>query len=131
MPLPPPPPHILDLLRQAAVLYQQNNWDAAETLYRRILAEQPGEFLANHMMGVLALSRGRHNDALPWIEAALKTFPQSADALANLGYCLRLAGRLPEALAATDKALTFAPNGIQALFNRAAILDALRLCQNL
>jgi predicted O-linked N-acetylglucosamine transferase (SPINDLY family) len=60
------------------------------------------------------------------IDAALKTRPDSAEALSHYGIVLRNLGRWDEALARYDQALTVNPNYAEAWNNRGVVLRELR-----
>ena len=63
------------LLGQAVIQHQAGNLAEAETLYRSILARQPGHPDANHNLGILIASTGQVAAALPHFQAALQANP--------------------------------------------------------
>ena len=48
-----------ELLQQAMPLHQAGRLDEAEPLYRQVLATEPGNYPALHLMGLLRLQQGR------------------------------------------------------------------------
>jgi len=82
----------------------------AEAAYRQILASDPTNFDALHLLGVAAYQLGRHDEAWERISQALALSPTDAPAQNNLGNVLRAQGRLDEARACFRKAVTLQPN---------------------
>ena len=108
--------------RRALVLHRQGDLDAAEAIYRDILAVMPASFHALHMLGVL---RGQRNDsagAERLIAAAIRSDPKIAAAHANLGNVLRLLKRRDDAMASYERALDLQPGNTCALKGRGLIL---------
>ena len=99
-------------------LHQRGRLDQAEPHYRVVLAAQPRNFDAMHLLGLLRFQQGRHVEALDHMSAALRLRPGAAAALSNLGLVLGALGRLEEALARFDKALKIKPDFAEALNNR-------------
>ncbi len=113
-------------LQDAMKWQQQGNLDRAERRYKEILAKQPHNVDAKHLLGVLRSQQGRNGEALELLRAALQIMPESAPILSNLGLVLGKLDRPEEALAAYDKALAIMPDYAEALYNRGASLLALR-----
>jgi tetratricopeptide (TPR) repeat protein len=63
-------------LRQGVAAYKEGKLHEAEKLYRSILGSQPAHPDANHNLGVLAVSVGRVEDALPFFKVALGSNPK-------------------------------------------------------
>ena len=112
------------LCDEAVALQQKGQLPEAETLYLEILAADPQNFTATHLLGVLRHQQGRNPEALELIGAALKLAPHAANAWSNYGLVFRALGRFEEALAQYDKALALKPDLADALNNRGiALLD--------
>jgi len=77
--------------------HQSGNLDVAEAVYRQVLGFQPDHPESLHLLGVIALQRGRLQEAVTLISRAVKAKPRFADAHSNLGNALRELGRLDEA----------------------------------
>src|SRR5579885_2312778 len=75
-----PPAALAETLRKALALQQQGALAEAEALYKSVLARQPGNFDALHLMGVLELQRRRPDAAAALIGRALAANPKSAAA---------------------------------------------------
>ena len=111
--------------RQAFAFQQDRNLDAAERLYREILAAAPGHFDALHMLGVLHYQCGRWQAAVESIGQAIEEKPEAAAAHLNLGPPLQKLRRFEEALASYDRALLLRPDYANALLNRGNVLQDL------
>ena len=62
---------ISDLFKKAITHHKQGDLTKAESLYIEILKNQPSHPDANHNMGVLASSVGKHNESIPFFEKAI------------------------------------------------------------
>src|SRR6476659_3154377 len=78
-----------------AILLQQNEqFDGAHELYRRVLEAAPDNPRALHYAGVLAHQQGRNDEALALIERSLALEPDQADWCSNLAIVLHSTGGL-------------------------------------
>jgi len=114
-----------DLLGQAVRLHQQGRFDQAQALYRRVLAINPRQFDALHLLGVVERQRGHAGRAVELIEEALRVDPQQARAHCNLGAALQDLGRTDDALASYEAALRLDPAYALAWDNRGNTLRRL------
>src|SRR4029077_10796802 len=71
--------------------------DAAEAIYREILAVQPGNALAQHFLGVIHYQRRDLATALPLLEGAASAQPAEPEFHNNLGLALAAADRESDA----------------------------------
>jgi tetratricopeptide (TPR) repeat protein len=92
------PPDTRQALEAAASLHRAGELEGAEASYRRILARDPGNADALHLLGVLAAQTGHAGDAVELIRQAIQAQPTNAEFHANLALALRKAGRLGEAI---------------------------------
>jgi predicted O-linked N-acetylglucosamine transferase (SPINDLY family) len=122
----PPPPQLLQTLRQAWGLHQQGQLPQAEALYREVLKMQPDNPDALHFLGVLESQRGRREAGLSLIDRAVAVNPRSAAAFYNRAGILREMARLEEALDSYDRALALKADHYAALNNRGAVLHDLK-----
>jgi tetratricopeptide (TPR) repeat protein len=67
---------ITQALQQAIAAHKEGKLQEAEHLYRAILQSQPEHPDANHNLGVLAVSVGKVEGALPYLKAALEANPK-------------------------------------------------------
>ena len=79
-------------LRQGITAHRNGKLQEAEKCYRTIISCQPQHVDANHNLGVLAVSVGKTEEAIPFFKIALESSPKQAqfwlsyiDALINLG----------------------------------------------
>ncbi len=113
------------LLDQALDAQQKGDWPLAERLYLEVLAHEPRNFDANHLLGVLRFQQGRFEEALPYLGAALTVGPGTSEALAHRALVLHAMGRSAEALADLDRALVLRPDQAETLNWRGMVLEAL------
>ncbi len=113
------------LLQQAMVLHQAGRFDEAARLYQQALSQEPGNYPALHLIGMLRLQQGRLPEALALIEQALKVKPAEPETLANYGIVLSAMGRHEEALAALDQVVQVRPKDSKAFSNRGGIKSKL------
>ncbi|MGE5537264.1 MAG: tetratricopeptide repeat protein [Gemmatimonas sp.] len=113
-------------LKQATTAHQAGRLDDAERLYRSVLAADPRQFDALHLLGVVEAQRGRFAAAEPLLRAALDINPAAAQARAHFSFVLTELKRYDEALANCDAALAAQPGDAELLRNRAMLLTALR-----
>jgi tetratricopeptide (TPR) repeat protein len=89
----------------------------AEELYRRVLAAEPANAEAEHMLGIIAHQSGKLAQAIEHARRAIALAPDVALYHANLGEMCRLAGRVDEAIAAGRRAIALDPANAGALSN--------------
>src|SRR5471032_1654314 len=106
--------------------HKQGDLAQAESLYRKLLSTHPDHGVVNHLMGVLRAQQGRHDDALPFYEASLKTKPGDPAVLLDAGNALQKLERFDEALAYIDAALAARPGYFEAINNRGNVLRHLK-----
>src|SRR6266446_1397227 len=100
------PPHVeaawlpAQLIEEAIGLHQTGRFADAESLCQQVLASEPSNFDAVHLLGVLAQQSGDRDRAVQLISRAVDIRPEDASARSNLGLVHRALGRLDEAEAA-------------------------------
>ena len=114
------------LLERAMAAHQRGELDSAETLYATILAREPDQFTATHLLGVLKTQRGDFQAAVQLLTGALTLNPRSALAHLNLGLALWNLDRCEEALAHYRFSLRLNPGNRDTLANAALALEALQ-----
>ena len=107
-------------------LHQQNRLADAERIYREVLQQQPNNFTALHLLGVIALQARRARLAVELIGKAIALKPDYADAYSNRGNALLELKRPEEALASYDKAIALKPDYADAYSNRGNALRDLK-----
>lgn len=99
----------------------------AEKAYREVLASEPQNPEALHLMGVLALQVNKPAQAVELIAQAIRQNPKSAVYFSNLGSALRRMGKLDESIAACREATRLDPDFADAYNNLAnALMDRQR-----
>lgn len=124
---PPPDAATLQtLLRQAITLRRQNDFAGTEKMLRAVLALDPANYDALHMLGMLASEAGNAALAVELIAQAIRIDGSQAAAHYNLGNALRQLQRHVEAIASYDRALALKPDHARAWNNRANALWELK-----
>lgn len=113
------------ILQRALALHQRGDAAAAMPLYRDVLAAQPANVDALHLLGVAQRQCGDPAGAVGTIGAAIALDPSHAIAHSNLGAALQDLGRTSDALASYDKALALRPDYAMAHANRGNALRRL------
>ena len=96
----------------------------AEAIYRKILAAEPRNAEAVHLLGLVAQQVGRHSDAILLFQRSVAINPQRAQAFAALGASLGVTGRLHEAQEALRRAVQIDPALADAHLNLGNTLEA-------
>ena len=101
---------IAEAMALAQELTKDERLEAADELYRRILAVAPDYADALHFRGVVAFQLGRVEEAERLIRRAVELVPDYADAHSNLGNVLQHQKRAEEAMTCYERALTLQPD---------------------
>lgn len=112
------------LSEKAIALHRSGKLAEAEHLYRELLAADPRDFTAQHFLGVIHAQKGRNEEALREIDAALTLKPDDFEAHLNRANVLKGMGRAQEALEGYARALELKPGWPQAENNRGTVLQA-------
>lgn len=110
---------------RALALHQAGDLAAAETIYRSILAREPTQFDACHMLGVICAQREHYAHAEQLMARAMATEPDDVACLHNYANVLVQLGRLEEALEVLDRAVAHAADDAALLSDRGRTLKAL------
>lgn len=105
------------MIERAREVHRQGDLTAAGELYRQVLALDPDDFDANHLLGVLCHQRGAEREALAYLQKALARRPDHPAGHNNLGRVLLALGRHEDALAALRKAIELQPDFAEAYNN--------------
>lgn len=117
-----PPLTTEDAMQAAHVHHQAGRLAEAETMYRKVLARQPKNSDALHLLGVLAGQTGRHELGADLIQRAIQINPRVSNYFNNLSLMLHATGRFEQAAAACLKAIQIKGDYVQAHFNLANAL---------
>ncbi|WP_421760293.1 tetratricopeptide repeat protein [Devosia sp.] len=116
---------IADVLQDGLRLHQAGRGDEAARLYEQVLAREPLQPAANHLLGLVRLQQGKPDDAVRLISRATSVNKSDPQYFANLGAALNAAGRPAEAVEALDRAIALKPAFPGAHSNRGMALKAL------
>jgi len=97
--------------------FQGGRLQAAEQIYRQILAVEPNHPDALHFLGMIASRAGKHRLAVEYIEHAIKVYGSAPFFHNNLGEAYRALGRLSEAVASYRRAIELEPDFVDAHYN--------------
>ena len=110
---------------RAAALHKSGDAQAAELLYREVLAAAPDHVPALSLLGVLRSQAGHKDEALTLVARAARLDPASVPAAMNHAVLLQEMGRNAEALAEWDRLLALKPGLAAALNGRGNLLRLL------
>src|SRR5437764_15117298 len=113
---------LVQALNTAIAHHQAGRFGRAEAIYRQILARDPNQPDALHLLGILALEAKRPDAAVELIGRAVALRPNHYEAHNNLGNALAALGRLDEAVASFQRALALKRDFADALYNLANTL---------
>jgi tetratricopeptide (TPR) repeat protein len=119
------PPGIADRLEAGLKHQQAGRLADAEECYRQVLAAQPDNADALHLLGVIAYQVRRHDAAIVLIGQAIARNNRNPLYFSNFGLALQQQGMVREAIASYDGALALEPNYAEAHNNRGDALRAL------
>ncbi|HUI97529.1 MAG TPA: tetratricopeptide repeat protein [Xanthobacteraceae bacterium] len=135
-PAPAGAPDLRGLLVQAVASHQAGRLAEAERLYAQVLAAQPHQFDALHLLGLVHYQRGDGAEAVRLIDRAIAAKPDVSAAHNSRAAALNGLKRFTEAVASCDRAIALDPTNAEALSNRGLALvelerfdDALASCE--
>lgn len=108
-----------DLLQIALEHHRGGRLRQAESRYRALLEREPSNADATHWLGVLLVQAGSATEALPLLEQASAARPRDAAFAHNLGQAYRALGRMDDAIAAFDRAVSLDSASTDALISAA------------
>ncbi len=115
---------ITEALSMAVAHHQSGRLQAAEQIYRQILAAQPDQVDAIHLLGVLAHQLGKHEIAVELIGRAIMLNGNEAVLHNNLGEAYRALSRNQEAAECYRRAVELKPDYVEAHANLGAVLKS-------
>ena len=114
------------MLEKALSLHQKGKYTEAAYLYRKILAQNPKNADALHLLGLIEFQRKNLSAAIELIDRAITLSPNNAGFFSNRGNALKDLKRHDDALASYDRALSIKPDFAEALNNRGNVLKDLK-----
>ncbi len=121
--LSPSAPGTDTLITHALGEHQQGRIEAAEAIYREVLAKEPDHPVATHYLGMVSWQRGDPGAAELLLRRSIALNGSIPDFHNNLGLLLRDSHRPDEALACYRKALEVDPRWFQAYNNLGLALE--------
>lgn len=103
-------------LAQAFRAHQAGHRSDAERLYRDVLAVEPRNAAALHLLGALLHQSSRSDEGASLMRQAIAIEPRNPEYHYNLGCVLNAAGRMEEAIEALSKAVALKPQYPEAHF---------------
>ncbi|MDP9172419.1 MAG: tetratricopeptide repeat protein [Planctomycetota bacterium] len=94
----------------------------AEGIYRQVLALEPNNAQAIHLLGLVAYNVGRNDVALQLMQQAVAIDPALLQGYGNMGLVLAAMGRGDEAIAVYRHALSLQPDYTEAMNNLGVVL---------
>lgn len=113
------------LFQQAVAAHQAGDLDAAERLYRAVVAADPKTLAARANLAVVAFQRGDLAGGIAWLDASLAIEPLQAAVLSNRAGARAHLGQFDAALADCEAALQVDPDVAEALQHKAVIHERL------
>lgn len=111
-----------DALNEAIRCHQAGELPRAEQLYRQILAAEPAQADALHLLGLVALQSGRAQEGISLVRDSLRINPQQADVHSNLAIALDQQGDVAGAVASWREAVRCRPGDAELLCRMAGAL---------
>lgn len=105
------------MLEIAVKHHQSGDLRQAEQIYQQILDQNPNDFNALNLLGVLCCQQGQNEKGVAYINEAIRLKPDFAGAYNNLGNAWSAQGRLEEAVASYRQALVLKPGYARAQSN--------------
>ena len=122
--VPTPATGVQQALQGAGELVRRGQLAQAEAVCRQILAAQPDQPEASHLLGLIAGRTGRYEEAEERIGRAIRAKPGAAIFHLNLGNVYQAQGKLDAAIGAFQESLRLKPDFAEAFLN---LGNALRL----
>jgi protein O-GlcNAc transferase len=113
---------ISEALAIAIQHHQADRLDAAVRIYQQILAADPNQVDALHLLGLTAYQTGNLDQAVTLFRQTLELKPQYAEAHVSLGTALKDQGHLDEAAACCRRALELRPDYAEAQSDLGVVL---------
>lgn len=121
----PPSPLHQNQLRQAYELQKEGRLGPAADMYRAVLAEDPRNAPALHLLGLLVMQAGQVEPGVEMVRQSLTILPGFAPAHESLGKGLERLGRKEEALAAFTRVTQLVPGHAEGYVHRARVLESM------
>ena len=104
------PPDGKQQMQAAIELHRKGAWSDAQLLYEGILENQPDNFDALQLLGVLASQTKNYEASVALISKAISINPSHATVYSNLGFALKALSRYAESVDSYLKAIKLKPD---------------------
>lgn len=118
--------HVQATFNKGLALHQKGQFVQAQELYQQVLALQPGNFDAQHLLGMIAHQTGNSGRAVELIGKAIEINPHDAVAHNNHAAALENLKQYEDAVKSYDKAIALKADYAEAYTNRGNALRALK-----
>lgn len=118
------PAPVTQLVQTAFAYHQSGRYDEAEKIYREVLAAEPNQFDALHLLGVLAHQTGRSQEAAYLLGKALLIDSSDVSALCNVAEIYRVLGRFGDGRSCCDQAIRLKPDHAAGYLNKGLLCEA-------
>ena len=105
------------LLNSAQAAHREGQFDQAESLYKKVLEQNPNDPDALHFLGLLYFQRAQRAEGIAWVRRSLEQFPDNPHAWNNLANMLVAADAEDEAIKAYVRATEIEPELVTAWYN--------------
>ena len=106
--------------------HKKNNFDLAESLYKKILKKDSNHFQTIFLLGTLFSQKKNYEEAKAMLSKAIQLQPNHADSLHNLGSALIECGEPENAIKLLNKAIQININHADAYYNLGNAFKQLR-----
>tara|TARA_R110002110_G_scaffold413729_1_gene641578 strand:- start:60160 stop:62016 length:1857 start_codon:yes stop_codon:yes gene_type:complete len=100
----------VEQLQKGFHLQTGGHFNAAETLFRSVLERSPGNEFALNLMGIVCIKTGRSDDAIEFLEEALRVNHRDPETHSNLGLAYKDKHQFAKAQAALSRSIELNPN---------------------
>ncbi|GAB4157813.1 MAG: hypothetical protein Tsb009_34960 [Planctomycetaceae bacterium] len=110
-------------LQTALEYHRSGNLEKAEAMYREIVAGEPSNADALHLLGVAAHQRGDHTRAIETIQQAISMQKMAPLYHSNLGAAYRASGQIEKAMECFQTAIELKPDFAEGYYNIGLALE--------
>ena len=121
---------ISELFTQAINNHQENNFQVATELYKKIIKISPNHINANNNLGVLYQTLGDFQKAISYYGKVIEINPNYINAINNLGTIFEKLGEYQKAISYYEKAIAIDPNHASIYSNLGSLYNKLGEHQN-
>jgi tetratricopeptide (TPR) repeat protein len=112
-------------IREAASLFRAGRLDEARSIAEALVARDPRDFNALHLLGTIAITRGDAEECIRRCSQALEAKPGHFEALCNRAIAWRILGQPRKSLEDYERAAAAAPDSAEVLTLHAVALAEL------